>query len=288
MTGYGRAAVTDGSRTVTVQIRTVNHRFLDFRIRLPQTLLAIEDKVRRTLQTELHRGRVEVTVSVEDHGTESRSVVVDAGLLRGLRDALTKAAAVLGTPETPRLDHVVHIPELIQIREQPTQPDTLWPVVQTALSEALVGVVTMRTDEGQALAADITRRLHTLRQLAHTIAARLPATVQQTNVRLRERVAALLDGATMDADRMATEIALLADRGDVSEELTRIESHIDQMSTLVERGGHLGRKLDFLLQELNREWNTMGSKLTAADVAQQVVTARAEVEKMREQVQNVE
>lgn len=287
MTGYGRAVASAGDRAATVEVRSVNHRFLDLAVRLPRSLIGLEDRVRSTVQEHLARGRIEITVTVEEHGSADRRVKIDRGLLLALRAALEEARDVLGTSEPVGLAHVLGFPDVLQLEEPAPDLDGWWHVVRPALEQALADVARMRAREGQALAADIAARIQRLHTLADEVRDRAPVVVQEAALRLRQRLAELAPQG-VDPQRLAQEVAIIADKSDVSEELARIASHLQQLSRLTAQPGPAGRRLDFLVQELNREWNTIGSKAGDAPIAQRVVEAKAELEKIREQVQNIE
>ena len=287
MTGYGRAVASAGDRAATVEVRSVNHRYLDLVVRLPRGLGGLEERVRSTVQQRFERGRIEIAVTVEEHGAADRRVKIDRGLLLALRAALVEARAVLGTAEPVTLSHVLSIPEVLQVEEPAPDLEAWWDVVSQALGQALDSVVAMRAREGQALAADILVRLDRLEELAQRVRERAPAVVQEAAVRLCQRLSELVPQG-VDPQRLAQEVAIIADRCDVSEELARIGSHLRQLRDLTAQAAPAGRKMDFLLQELNREWNTIGSKAADAQISQWVVEAKAELEKIREQVQNIE
>lgn len=287
MTGYGRAVASVGDRTATVEVRSVNHRYLDLVVRLPRSLGGLEERVRSTVQQRFERGRIEIAVTVEEHGAADRRVEIDRGLLLALRAALEEARAALGTAEPVTLSHVLSVPEVLRVEEPAPDLDAWWGVVSQALGQALESVVAMRAREGQALAADILHRLGRLEELAQQVRERAPAVVQEAEARLSQRLAELLPQG-VDPQRLAQEVAIMADRCDISEELARIGSHLRQLRDLAADAAPAGRKMDFLLQELNREWNTIGSKAADARISQWVVEAKAELEKIREQVQNIE
>lgn len=288
MTGYGRAQSTDGGLTATVEVRTVNHRYFDVRIRLPSHLLALEESIRQATGRRLQRGRVEIAVTVEDSDQQSRTLNVDRTLLEQAHTALAEAATTLGSDERPTLSHLALFPDLFRVEEREVDLERCRAVVHTALEDALADVVAMRRAEGQALVADIAHRVDTVERLAQSVRERVPQVVREMHERLQRRIAELVEGVALDEGRLEMEVALLAERSDISEEIARIDSHIAQLRTLLAGDEAVGRKLDFLLQELNREWNTIGSKANDADIALAVIEARAELEKIREQVQNIE
>lgn len=288
MTGYGRAVADAGGSTVSVEIRTVNHRYLDVRMRMPSGLLSQEEAARRLISERLERGRVECTVALDDGGAGERTVRLDESLLHSAVDALRAIRDALGSQEPLRVADVLAVPGLWQIDAAPTDEEALAAAVGAAVSEALDAVTSMRAVEGEALAADVAPRIQRVAKLTQQLSERVPAIVAEAHERLRERVEQLLTETSLDPERLAQEAALLADRADVSEEITRIDSHLQQLQSRIQSGGAMGRSLDFLLQELNREWNTIGSKTHDASAAHVIVQARAELEKMREQVQNIE
>lgn len=290
MTGYGRAAATDGGLTATVEVRTVNHRYFDIHVRMPSYLLALEESVRQTVHRRLRRGRVEIWVNVEDSELPSRTLSVDRALLMQAKHALAEAAELLDVNERPALSLLSLFPGVFRTEEGAVDLERCRGVVLEALETALDDVVAMRRSEGQALAADIGRRVDAVERLTAAVKERAPAVAQELRDRLRIRVKELAGDVTLDEGRLEMEVALLADRSDISEELARIDSHIRQLRALLAggEGEGVGRKVDFLLQELNREWNTIGSKANDAEIAQLVVEARAELEKIREQAQNIE
>lgn len=288
MTGYGRAVVDSGGRTVSAEIRTVNHRYLDVRVRMPAGLLALEDGVRRLVSERLHRGRVECTVVLDEGDSREQTIRVDEALLEGAVSALERVRGALQSEEPLRVADVVGIPQLWHVHSIPVDEQAVQDAVQTAVASALDNVVRMRGEEGKALVADTIPRIERVEAFTQDLARQAPLIVAEAQRRLVDRVQQLLSEQPIDPDRLAQEAALLADRADVSEELARIDSHLRQMRSQIESGGPIGRTLDFLLQELNREWNTIGSKTHDAEAAHTIVQARAELEKMREQVQNMQ
>lgn len=288
MTGYGRATAMAGGRTVTAEIRTVNHRYLDMRIRVPDGCHFLEDRVRRFISERLARGRIEVSLVLEQNSQSGLTLTVDEQLLQQARVALERARGAIASTEPVTLSHLLHIPQLWRIEPEPLDEESVTHAACAAIVLALDDVVSMRRAEGEALAVDIRKRVEKVASLRTAVAKEVPGIVKEAQRRLQQRVQSLLDDISLEPDRIAQEVALLADRTDVSEELARIDSHLEMFRTHLKRGGTVGRTLDFLLQELNREWNTIASKSNDAFVAHMVVEARAELEKIREQVQNIQ
>lgn len=288
MTGYGRAAAEGGGLAVTVEIRTLNHRHLDMHLRIAPGLLALEDEVRRLIGARLHRGRVECTVSYDESEGGRRTVKLDEPLLHDVAEVLRKVQAVLGTVEPLKVADVAAVADVWRVEARPVDEAAALGVLREAVESALDDVVAMRRTEGRTLAEDLFPRMEAVAACAKEVARHGPEVVASARRRVLERVQQLLGDQPLDPDRIAQEAAILADRADVSEELARIHSHLEQLKSRLETGGPVGRTMDFLLQELNREWNTVGSKIHDADVTLIVVQARAELEKMREQVQNIQ
>lgn len=288
MTGYGRAAVADEKLAVAVEIRTLNHRHLDMHLRIAPGLLPLEDEVRRMLGARLHRGRVECTISFNETEGSGRTVKLDEPMARSVIDALKTIQRLLGTPEPVRAADVAAVADVWRIEAPPVDEEAAAHLLRRAVESALEGVLAMRRTEGRALAEDMVPRIDAVAACVEKVARHAPEVVAAAQQRLLERVQQLLEEQPVDEGRIAQEAAMLADRADVSEEIARIRSHLGQLRSRLEAGGPIGRTLDFLLQELNREWNTVGAKIHDAEITLIVVQARAELEKMREQVQNIQ
>ena len=270
MTGFGRAEATGDSVTVTAEARSVNHRHLDIALRLPRALAAFEMDARRMIQSRLERGRIDVAVQLGPApGQSAQQVAVDATLAAQYVAQARDLGRAVQEAETPA-------------------GGLAWPVLADVLGQALDELVAGRATEGEALGAEF-RALHAaLRAQVDVIAARTPAALARYQERLRERIAALLGDVVVDEGRLMTEVAIWADKTDVREEMTRLRAHLDQLLVLLDKGGPVGRALDFLIQELNREVNTIGSKADDLELSQAALAAKGIIEKMREQAQNIE
>jgi len=297
MTGYGAGDVltADGSRWI-VEARSVNHRFLEVIVRLPRDHSALEDRVRAAASSRLQRGRVEIAVTREDVTKRTRVAKLDAALAARYASAIEEVRGALGTTDPLPLMFLLGLPDVLRFEEACDEAETAWSALEPALAAALRALVGMREAEGARLAEDLDTRVARLSSLTEGIAGRAPELVAAHAQRLRGRVEDLLravssDGRVVSLDdaRLAQEVALLADRTDISEELTRLRSHFAQASQLLGEGdGTIGRKLEFLLQEMGREVNTIGSKTQALENTRAVLEMKAELEAMREQIQNVE
>lgn len=292
MTGYGAAEPSaDGGRW-WVEVRSTNHRFLEVVVRLPRELGALEDRVRAAVAERVRRGRVEVLVR-EDSGLRPREAVVDTELARRYADALERLRRELGLAEPVTLGALLALPEVVRLEEVRPDPEATWEALQPVLQRALERLVDMRTKEGGRLAADLRERLGRLEGWVERVAQRAEELPRAYAQRLRQRVAELLRSLEVDQPpdeaRLALEVAAFADRCDVREELVRLRSHLEEARALLEGpDGPVGRKLEFLLQEMQREVNTVGSKAADLEVTRAVVEMKSELEAIREQVQNVE
>ena len=268
MTGFGRAEALADGFAVTVEARSVNHRHLDIALRLPRTLSAFEMDARRLIQSRLERGRIDVAVQVGPApGQSTQQIRVDAALAAQYVEQARALGRAAGLAEDVSLT---------------------WPPVAEVLGRAVDELVACRATEGDALGAELSAQHAALRAQVDMITARTPAALARYQERLRERIGALLGDVVVDEGRILTEVAIWAEKTDVREELTRLAAHLEQLAALLERGGSVGRPLDFLIQELNREVNTIASKADDLELSQSALAAKGVIEKMREQAQNLE
>ena len=290
MTGYGRAESTGARTILTVECKSVNHRHLDVSLKLPRVLVAFEADARRLIQASVQRGRVDVSTTVTTaEGTVLNPLTVNVALVREYADAARRLSEALDLSDGPSLGWVMGQPGVLTREEQVAlSADEAWPLLEKALAGALAMMVERRETEGAALARELTGLRAVLTDHVDAIARRVPAAVERRAARLTERMRAMLDGAELDQARLAAEVAVWADRTDVSEELARLRAHLTQLAALLDGDEPVGRTLDFLIQEINREVNTIGSKADDLEISQAVIAAKATLEKMREQVQNVE
>lgn len=287
MTGYGRALVEEDGREMTVEVRSVNHRFLDVSCRLPRSIGFLEDAVRKGVAARVARGHVDVFVNYVNRREDAREVRVDTVLAQAYRSALEELGKAVGLTQSVSLIDYARLPDVLTVSEKQEDQDALRALLQHALEKALDQLCAMREMEGENMRADILSKMDAIASLQKQIASRAPLVVEEYREKLRARLCALLSGE-LDEARFATEVAIFADRAAIDEELVRLESHIAQIRTAAALQEPVGRKLDFLVQELNREVNTIGSKASDAQIAQHVVAAKGEIEKLREQVQNIE
>jgi uncharacterized protein (TIGR00255 family) len=289
MTGFGRAERSAEAWTVTVEARSVNHRHLEIALRLPAALAGLEIEARRLVQARLERGRVDVTIQmVPATGRAARDVRVDTALARRYLQQARELAADLGL-DAPPLTWILERPGVVQVEEAaPPDPASVWPLLSETLGVALDELVARRTAEGAALASALRALRSELMGQVATIAARAPVAAARRGERLRDRLRTMLSDTAVDEARIATEVAAWAQKTDVAEELARLGSHLDEIGLMLDKGGPVGRPLDFLVQELNREVNTVSAKADDLELSQAALAAKGTLEKIREQVQNLE
>jgi len=290
MTGYGRAESAGARTLLAVECKSVNHRHLDVSIKLPRVLGGFEADARRLIQAAVQRGRIDVSVTLSAvEGAVLNPLTVNLAQAREYADVARRLAEALELSDGPSLGWVMGQPGVLTREEQvPLTPDEAWPLLERALSGALAELVERRESEGAALAQDLAGLGSVLATHVDTVTRRAPAAVERRAARLRERMQAMLAGAEPDPARLATEVAVWADRTDVSEELSRLRAHLAQLRTLLAGDDPVGRTLDFLIQEINREVNTIGSKADDLEISQAVIAAKSTLEKMREQAANIE
>lgn len=288
MTGFGRGEASSRERTWVAEIRTVNHRFLDQRVILPRLFSALEEPVKKMVATALDRGRVDITLSLHGGASVVPQLVVNEEVSRQYHKCLQRLIQDYGLESTVTLSDMLTFRDVISLEEQRPDMESEWELISQALAAALKDCDLMREQEGRVLQADLLNRLDAFAAIVSSIASRLPELLQQRQADLKNRVGKLLDGIDIDPIRLAQETAILADKSDVTEEITRLGSHIAQFRAFLTSQEPVGRRLDFLLQEFLREVNTLSSKIASASIAHLGVEMKNEIEKLREQVQNIE
>lgn len=288
MTGYGRYEIEANERKVLVEISSVNHRYLDLNIRIPRLLMHYEDQARKMIKERLTRGKVEVVISTHSVAKEDLEIVVNESLGEAYLEGLRMLGNKFGLVDDLKLSALMNMSDLVSIQKKTANQEAVDAQIEIALQGALDAFVKMRQKEGEALKQDILQKCKALTEMVSAIESRSPKVVIQYKERLEARLCQLLDEVPIDENRIAAEIALFADKCAVDEEITRLKSHIIQLQDILEEGQVVGRKLDFLMQEMNREANTIGSKANDYEITKIVVALKTEIEKIREQVQNIE
>lgn len=288
MTGYGRSEQVLHGRTITVELRSVNNRYLDATIKMPRAYLFSEDAIKTRLQNVISRGKVDVFVTLVSPSGDGVEVVINETLANSYLRAMEKLSTSCNLPGNVSLDMVARFPDVLSVEK--TQDDTeevAGDILQT-LDAALLDFNSMRHHEGLRLKEDMLSRAKTIERLSKLIATRSPETISEYRNRLERKMQEVLQSTQIDESRILMEAAIFSDKIAVDEELVRLESHLDQLRLLLDQSGPVGRKLDFLIQEFNREANTIGSKCNDVEISKFVIELKSEIEKIREQVQNLE
>lgn len=288
MTGYGRGEARDKSAAVALEIKSVNHRHFESIVKLPGGLWELESGIKEKMREVIRRGRVEVYLHLLTPVAGTHEPVVDVNLAAKYLTALRKAGQRLKLKGDPDLTQIARLPNVVRVEERPVKTAAITPLVDKALKQALQRLMVMRRAEGKKLAADIRKRVASIRKLTSMIKKRYQVNLKATEVQLGKKISKLLKSDGNDTRRLAQEACMKHIRSDVTEELVRLGSHIEQFITFMNAKDPVGRRLDFLIQEMNREINTVGSKASDAGIAHHVVTVKEELEKIREQVQNFE
>ena len=288
MTGYGRAVEMVNGREFTVEIRSVNNRYLDCSVRLPRMLSFAEDAVKQAVKASVSRGKVDVFISVRSEGGEEAQISLNTTVLEGYLTAMRRMVTEYGVSDDISVSALSRLPEVLTVEKPQVDEDQLLTDLMQTVQKALAGYDAMRCTEGEALDRDLRGRGVTILELVSQVEDGNAQTVVDYRARLEAKLREVLEKTSIDESRILTEAAIFADKVAVDEETVRLRSHLQQMNTMLDSGGAIGRKLDFLLQEMNREANTIGSKCTDVRLARIVVDIKAELEKIREQTQNIE
>lgn len=288
MTGYGRVEAIYDGRNIVVEAKSVNHRFLEIALRMPAALYPLEMEYKKKIGEKFKRGRIDVSIRLEGEGTETSKVNLNMEVARVYFDVLTRLKNEFDMQEPVSLRNLISFRDIFTPPVEMQLDADFLSQVEMTLHEALSMLVNMRQDEGIVLFSDMQMRLRTIGEIMETIRLRAPQVVLEYQKRLSERIKELTAGFEIDAARLIQEVAIMADRCDITEEIVRMQSHISQFEALLQSDEAEGRKIDFLLQEMNREINTIGSKGNDVDIARQVIEAKSELGKLREQAQNIE
>mgnify|MGYP003508446227 FL=1 len=295
MTGFGRGQYEDENFSVTVEMKTVNHRYNEVAIRLPRFLNPLEDKIRKTILKTVNRGRIDVFINADYTSSENCTLKVDKNLAAAYHKALQEVGAAIGLEElninsAQEVMYLSRCQDVINVKEGFFDVETVWTKVEQAVKEALDNLVAMRETEGSNIYGDFIYRADLIAEKLTQIEARSPMVVEEYQAKLTDRLNNLLadHNITVEPERLLQEVAIFADRASITEEIVRLKSHIKQFKNIINSDQPVGRKLDFLIQEFNREANTIASKANDYTLAQIVVEIKAEIEKIREQIQNIE
>ena len=288
MTGYGRAVEMVNGREFTVEIRSVNNRYLDCTVKMPRMVSFAEDAVKQAVKAAISRGKVDVFITIKSEASDDTKISLNAAVLNGYLAAMRQMVSEYGVQDDISVSTVSRLPDVFTVEKPEVDEDTLKADLMQVVAAALEGYNAFRATEGAALDADLRKRGNTILDLVSQVEAGNAQTVIDYRARLENKLKEVLANTAIDESRILTEAAIFADKVAVDEETVRLRSHLEQMNTMLTAGGAMGRKLDFLLQEMNREANTIGSKCTDVRLARIVVDIKAELEKIREQTQNIE
>ena len=288
MTGYGRAVETVNGREFTVELRSVNNRYLDCSVKLPRSVSFAEEAVKQAVKQSVSRGKVDVFITIKSENSDDTKITLNTSVLEGYLNAMRQMVSEYGVRDDISVSTVSRLPEVFTVEKPEVDEEQLKADLMSVVAKALEGYNAMRITEGKALDADLRTRGNTILELVSQVEAGNSQTVIDYRTRLENKLKEVLANTAIDESRILTEAAIFADKVAVDEETVRLRSHLQQMNTMLDNGGATGRKLDFLLQEMNREANTIGSKCTDVNLARVVVDIKAELEKIREQTQNIE
>lgn len=288
MTGFGRCLETVGGKDILVEIKSVNHRYYEFSARVPRAYGYLEEKLKGFLQGRISRGKVEVGVTVYNASAENESIEVNRDVAKQYISALRSANEELGLTDDLTLSKLMRLPDIFNVRKAEDDEDAVWESVKTVAGKALDNFIAMREAEGRKMRDDVLSRLEYITELVGKIEQKSPETTEKYRKRLYDKLSDILNDKNVDEQRIVTEAAIFSEKTAVDEETVRLRSHIHQCRELLDSDEAVGRKLDFLIQEFNREANTIGSKAQDIEITKIVVELKSEIEKIREQIQNIE
>ncbi len=288
MTGYGRGVFSSEDFNVTIDLKSINHRYLELYFKIPKSYSFLEDKLRREISGKISRGKVEISVTIEQLSPMNDQVELNQSYLRSYLRVIRELKENCGIEGEIDVKTMITLPELLEYHQPDIDPEKLFENVRQALNIALQSLIENRKIEGHGLCRDIYDKLSTLENYRQELLVQAPKVVTVYQEKLTKRITELTEGIEVDQGRLALEVAVFADKSDITEELVRIESHLKQFHQILEITEPIGRRMDFLIQELNREINTVGSKASDITIAQLVINFKAELEKIREQIQNIE
>jgi len=287
MTGYGHCEYTENDISFTIEIKTVNHRYIDIFLKMPKQLSVFEDMIRSLVSAKIQRGKIDIYITYDNKSSDFQEVILDEGLAKAYCDALRKISDGLGLRDDISATSLARFPDILKVEKQENNEE-VGKILEKAFSMALDELVQMRTREGEKLKESLLANLSTIEDYIEKIKEKAPLVVKEYKEKLEMRLNELIDIQRVDPARIATEVALFADKCSIDEELVRLKSHIIQMREMLDVGSPVGKKADFLIQEMNREVNTIGSKASNIDITRNVVELKSEIEKLREQIQNIE
>lgn len=288
MTGFGQASHSRGQDKWVVEIRSVNHRFFDYSARLPQSLTPLESEIRNLVQTQVKRGKINLFVNQNGNDPSAEKVGIDEKKIDFYYKGLKKVASRLGIPAQISVRDLITLPHVFVVERNGLNVEKEWPWIEKTVKKAVANFLSMKEREGQLLEKDFLGRLSTIAKAAQKIKTTAEKVILQYQSKLKARVSELTSGLEFDQEKLAREVAIMADRADITEEIVRLDNHLSLFRVTLKEGDEVGKKLDFIIQEMNREVNTIGSKSLSFEISHEVIQIKNEIEKIREQVQNIE
>ena len=288
MTGFGRSKLEINSREYIVEIKSVNHKYSDISIKLPRNIMCFEEKIKKIISNNISRGKVDVFVTFNNYSEEGKDVVINKELAQNYINQLKELAQENGLDDKIRVTEITKMPDVLQLKIQDAESDVIWQELEKCVTEAVNNFVEMREVEGERIKQDLLTRINNVESLVNSIFSNTIGLIEEYVVKLRERIKEILSTDVVDEARLAQEIVIYADKCSVEEELTRLRSHISQFRSLLETKEPVGKKIDFLIQEMNRETNTIASKSVKLEITNLAIEIKTAIEDIREQVQNIE
>ena len=288
MTGFGRSKLEINSREYIVEIKSVNHKYSDISIKLPRNIMCFEEKIKKIISNNISRGKVDVFVTFNNYSEEGKDVVINKELAQNYINQLKELAQENGLDDKIRVTEITKMPDVLQLKIQDAESDVIWQELEKCVTEAVNNFVEMREVEGERIKQDLLTRINNVESLVNSIFSNTTGLIEEYVVKLRERIKEILSTDVVDEARLAQEIVIYADKCSVEEELTRLRSHISQFRSLLETKEPVGKKIDFLIHEMNRETNTIASKSVKLEITNLAIEIKTAIEDIREQVQNIE
>jgi len=288
MTGYGSGTIVEDGKEISIELKSLNHRYTDINIRIPRNLSFLEDDIRKKIQEQVSRGRIDVFVNYQNTNEDSYDIKIDFALLKSYLNSFDQIKKTTNLVDDITLSQILKLNDILIVSIREENNDTLTKIMRNSLEKALCELIQMRSDEGEKLAHDIDQRADFINSKVSKIEDRVPIVIQEYKEKLQARIYELLQGMEMDMNRFNTEVAFFSDRSNITEEIIRLRSHIKQLQDTLFLKIPIGRKLDFIVQEMNREINTIGSKANDLNITNIVMDIKSEIEKIREQIQNIE
>ena len=288
MTGFGSGTIVEDGKEISIELKSLNHRYTDINIRIPRNLSFLEDDIRKKIQAQVSRGHIDVFINYQNTNEDSHDIKIDFALLKSYLNSFEQIKKTTNLVDDITLSQILKLNDILIVSIREENNDTLTKIMRNSLEKALCGLIRMRSDEGEKLVHDIDQRADFINSKVSKIEDRVPIVIQEYKEKLQARIYELLQGMEMDMNRFNTEVAFFSDRSNITEEIIRLRSHIKQLQDTLSLTIPIGRKLDFIVQEMNREINTIGSKASDLNITNIVMDIKSEIEKIREQIQNIE